>query len=245
MTRHFSNWFSLVEDCYINRVQLRTLRNDSDVKDQLKNHLSIAACRNRDRMDVDSMLEISSNLVRNVISSKAEYITQTIIPEVYRVYDGNKKGVIGAPTGICKGNHGTMLVVDICGGAYSARLHYPVDVNEITTGLKTPLGIAYRNGVVYFSESAGGAIRVLDLQGKAIYNPNKLTAKDLRKILKQHDVPIPSRANKESLKKALLGWLEKEGDSCFREKQKHMQAINVSKPSALHIDGNGKKFFSD
>ncbi|VDI59965.1 Hypothetical predicted protein [Mytilus galloprovincialis] len=68
LARHFSNWFLLVDGCRINRVLLRTLRGDPSLKDKLRPHLTVAACRNRDRMDVDASLEISSKPVRNIVS---------------------------------------------------------------------------------------------------------------------------------------------------------------------------------
>ena len=42
-------------------VQLQTLGNDPHLKGLLMEHLTVAACRNKDRMDVDPLLEISSN----------------------------------------------------------------------------------------------------------------------------------------------------------------------------------------
>ena len=57
MSRQLSNWYLVVNGYRTNRVQLRTLRNDPHLKGLLVKHLTVAACRNRDRMDVDSMLE--------------------------------------------------------------------------------------------------------------------------------------------------------------------------------------------
>ena len=47
----------VVENGYgINPVQLMILRNDPHLTALLVEHLKVAVCRNRDRMDVDSML---------------------------------------------------------------------------------------------------------------------------------------------------------------------------------------------
>ena len=119
-------------------------------------------------------------------------------------------------------------------------------MSQITSDLKTPLGIGYCNGVVYLTEGSSGGIRVLDLQGKYIYNPDKLMVKDLKKILKRHGAQVlPGPLIKDTFKKSLVCWLEREGDQGFREKQKHIQAINFSKPGALHVDKDGKMFVSD
>ena len=47
---------------------------DKAVNDQLTKVFSVGACRGRDRMDVDSMLEISSKCVRTVVP-KCDFIS--------------------------------------------------------------------------------------------------------------------------------------------------------------------------
>ena len=93
--------------------------------------------------------------------SKCNFITQTIIPEVYRVYDANKKGVIGSPTTICKGSPGSLFVADVNGIIYRARLHYPVDVIELDKGFDTPLGLVFHDGLLFLSEKGKGTMRIL------------------------------------------------------------------------------------
>ena len=97
-----ANWFRFVDRYRVNLVLLRTCRLDPITKDQLTPKLSLAACRNRDRMNVDTMIEICSEDVCTVVSA-AKSLTQTLIPEVYRLYDGNKPGTLGASVSICSG----------------------------------------------------------------------------------------------------------------------------------------------
>jgi len=103
VAQHFSNWFLIVEGYRINRVLLRTLGIDPQLKALLRPCLTIAACRNRDRMDTNSLVEISSVRVRKVLTDLAGTITESIIPEKYRVYEGNKVGTIKAPSAMCTG----------------------------------------------------------------------------------------------------------------------------------------------
>jgi hypothetical protein len=77
MNCHFSNWFLLFLGNRINRVLIRAVRNDQYLKCHLQPFLSVASCRLRDRMDVESMLEISSQEVIKIISDKAPRIMQT------------------------------------------------------------------------------------------------------------------------------------------------------------------------
>ena len=58
------------------------------------------------------MLEISDHMVRNIVSTGAPYITETLILEKYRLYEGNKEGVVSSPSGICLASPGTFLFTD-------------------------------------------------------------------------------------------------------------------------------------
>ena len=121
--------------------------------------LTVAVCRNRDRMDVDSMLEISSAPVRQIIQTNVDTITDTLIPEKFRLHEGNKKGVLTNPSTVCLGPRGQLFLVDSYKGQlFSARLHYPVGVTEICSSLRMPLAVANRQGVVYVAEYSGGKI---------------------------------------------------------------------------------------
>ena len=76
----------VVENGYgINPVQLTTLRNDPHLKRLLVEHLKVAVCRNRDRMDVDSMLFfkiifamiITFFLLHTIYNTNITYATNT------------------------------------------------------------------------------------------------------------------------------------------------------------------------
>lgn len=122
MSRQFSNWYLVVNGYRVNRVQLRTLTNDPILKSKIREHLTVAACRNRDRMDVDSILEISSAAVRQIIQSEAGVITNTLIPEKFRLYDGNKRGILTNPSSVCTRPPGQLFLVDSSKGKYSLHV---------------------------------------------------------------------------------------------------------------------------
>ena len=118
----FSNWFLLVNKYRINLVQLRELRNDKALHSKLAPLLPLSAVRNRDRQDVDSIMEISSPLVRNVLKDNAKTVTHTIVPEKYRLREDNKTGVFKAPIGACTGPLGHIFVSDVVQGkVYKVR----------------------------------------------------------------------------------------------------------------------------
>ena len=107
----FANWYRLVDGFRVNLVLLRTARTDPVLKEFLLPHLSLAACRNRDRMDVDTVIEICSPEVRKGLQ-RVSWIVQTLVPEVYRLYDGNKEGVLSSPVSVCPASWGTLFVAD-------------------------------------------------------------------------------------------------------------------------------------
>ena len=82
----FANWYRFVDGNRINLVLLRTARVDPNSKHLLMSHLSLAACRNRDRMDVDTVIEICSPEVQQGLAN-AKLKVQALIPEVYRIYE--------------------------------------------------------------------------------------------------------------------------------------------------------------
>ena len=84
---------------------------------------------------------------------RANWIVQTLVPEVYRLYHGNKEGVLKSPVSVCPASWGTLLVADKeKGKILSARLHYPVDVVEIVSGLSCPVAITYRHGLLLIAD---------------------------------------------------------------------------------------------
>ena len=106
-----NDWYQLVDGYRVNLVILRTARMDPILKEILRSHLFLAACRNRDRMDVDTIVEICSPEVRKGLQ-RANWIVQTLVPEVYRLYDGNKKSVLKSPVSVCLASWDTLLVAD-------------------------------------------------------------------------------------------------------------------------------------
>ena len=193
----FANWYRLVDGYRVNLVLLRTARTDPILKEILLPHLSLAACRNRDRMDVDTVVEICSPEVRKGLQ-RANWIVQTLVPEVYRLYDGNKEGVLKIPVSVCPASWGTLLVADKeKGKILSARLHYPVDVVEIVSGLSCPVSITYRHGLLLIADVGKQQILCSDLTGDHFLNPEKMTVKQLRKALKDRRLLPPGNNSKK------------------------------------------------
>lgn len=193
----FANWYRLVDGYRVNLVLLWTARTDPILKEILLPHLSLAACRNRDRTDVDTVVEICSPEVRKGLQ-RANWIVQTLVPEVYRLYDGNKEGVLKSSVSVCPASWGTLLVAEKeKGKILSAPLHYPVDVVEIVSGLSCPVAITYRHGLLLIADVGKQPILCSDLTGDHILNPEKMTVKQLRKALKDRRLLPPGNNSKK------------------------------------------------
>ena len=106
--QRFSNWFLRADDIRINLVQLQELRNDPSLYSELSKLIPLSAARNRDRQDVESVLQISAPAVTVILKTNAAKVTHTIVPEKYRITDDNKKGVLKNPVGIAIGPLGNM-----------------------------------------------------------------------------------------------------------------------------------------
>ena len=77
----FSNWFLWVDNARENLVQLRELRNDPSLYSKLSEKIPLSAVRNRDRQDVDSILQISDVAVTDALKHDAVVVTHTVVPE--------------------------------------------------------------------------------------------------------------------------------------------------------------------
>lgn len=88
----------------INLVQLRELRNDNNMYSELAPLWPLSALRNRDRQDVESVMQISNPSVRKIIQQNAQTVTHTVVPEKYRLTDDHKRGVFKTRFGSCMGS---------------------------------------------------------------------------------------------------------------------------------------------
>jgi len=88
-----ANWFLFKGGERLNLSNLRTLYNDPNpaIWEKMRSAVTLSAVRNRDRMSVPDLLTINEESVHMVVAS-VSHITQTLIPEPYRLYKGNTRG---------------------------------------------------------------------------------------------------------------------------------------------------------
>ena len=187
----FANWFLFVNGERTNLVQLRTLRNDPFLKNQLSKVLRLNSVRNRDRQDVESLVEIGSKVVRSVLSSNVHSVTHTIVPEKFRVTKDNTIGTFSSPFAICIGNFGLLYVSDVAKGkVFGIRAsHYPAEVETIAKGLSNPVSLTYHDEVLYVAECDSSRIAMFRIKGTKLLRPDSMTAAQLKASLQDIGVP--------------------------------------------------------
>lgn len=208
----FANWFLFLNGERFNLSNLRVLYNDEDddIRRRMRKEVTLSDVRNRDRMSVESMLTIAKPSVRDVIR-KVPFLVQTIIPETFSLYKGNAKGVIENPTGICVGEHGSLFVTDNKKSRlFLARLHYPVDVTEVSKSLKNPNGVAYTSGIVFVADTGNGRVVYKAIGSSVFINPNKMKVVDLRAQLDARHIQVHAAAKKNDLVKAMTKWVQEQ-----------------------------------
>ena len=223
----FSNWFLLVNSCRINLVQLRELRNDSNIHSNLAPLLPLSAVRNRDRQDVESIMQISTPAVGKIIQQDAQKVTHTAVPGKYRLRDDNKRGVLNTPIGTCRGPLGHVLVSDVMNSkVYKVRAnHYPANVTIEMDRLEQPIGITICNGFLYCAESKKDSIAFKDLTGETVVDVAKLTVVKRKEKLKGVD-----KWNED--------WKKKPKKYLHEKLREALKSINTSDPTELQHKTN-------
>ena len=230
----FANWFLFMNGERFNLSNLRVLYNDEDddIRGRMRKEVTLSAIRNRDRMSVESMLLIAKPSVRDVIR-EVPLLVQTIIPETFRLYKGNSKGLIANPTGVCVGDHGSLFITDNKKSSlFLARLHYPVDVTEISKALKHPNGVAYSSGIVFVADTGNERVAYKATGSSVFIDPNKMKVVDLRAQLHARHIQVHASAKKNDLVKALTKWLQE---------QRRGISYSVSDLNKLPLDKEIKK----
>lgn len=91
---------------------LTTLRNDSNVtvRETLQKLLTAEAVRNKDRMAVEPLLELTSEKLIDFLNSmKDVFVTMNVLPDRYRISDSNKRGIYEHPFAISTAGTGKVI----------------------------------------------------------------------------------------------------------------------------------------
>jgi len=158
-------------------------------------------------MSVEAMLLIAKPSVRDIIR-QIPRLVQTVIPEPFRLYKGNAKGVLVNPTGICVADHGSLFITDNKKSClFLARLHYPVEITGVSKSLKSPNGVIYVNGVVFVADTGNGRLAYKATLSSVFIEPKKMKIDELRIQVEERNIPTVAEARKKELVGALSKWI--------------------------------------
>ena len=177
----FWNWIDI--DGYLVNVRLLLLlrRENEDVySNPMKMCVSLNALRNKDRMDVETAVEIHRKAVQDAIPD--ENLSTTLVPELeFKHWKSNGTGILKYPIGISfSGKRSKLFVTDrLLHAVFMVDMHCPANVTLIAGGaepghtngngkharFRHPAGIAVTaEDTLYVCDAGNGAIRILNLK---------------------------------------------------------------------------------
>ena len=177
----WSNWFINLDGEFSNLVLLRSLRNNAEVfiKKKLRKLLSLKCVRNKDRMAVEPIIRLTRPEVLKVLED-VKFVVHTIVPEQYRFWKSNQRGVCPHPIAVSEGPTGSILALDYnfetgLSRLLTIRLHQPADVSVVRDGLKDARNLCFIDGIAFLCERGKSTISFVDFEGKV-----KISTKSLK-----------------------------------------------------------------
>lgn len=71
---------------------------------------------------------------------------------------------------------------------FLARLHYPVDVTEVSKSLKHPKRIAYTSSIIFVADTGNKRVAYKAIGSSVFLDPNKMKVVDLLAQLDAHQL---------------------------------------------------------
>jgi hypothetical protein len=183
-----ANYYLDVDGCRSSIAQIEAVQKEGNesTRRAMRQLVSVAATRLRDRMAQGLVLEISEPKLVSKLRD-LESVTTQLIPSK-RPWKGNNGDTITEPTSSCRAR-GLLLVTDASkGSVLAADNHNPTNVYTLAHGLSRPDCItAAADGLVCFAEtdSTPHQLLCIDMDGKTVLDPAKLLVTSLVAELKK------------------------------------------------------------
>lgn len=169
-------WYWIDMEGYL--VNIRLLLVSRRENEDIKKCLSLKALRNKDRMDVETAVEIHREKVQNAIPDIR--ISTTLVPELeFKHWKKNGANLLKCPCGIAfSGKYSKLFVTDrLLHAVYMVDMHCPSNVTLVTGGVgqgyvngigrkskfNSPSGIAAHGDQLYICDQGNGRIRVVNV----------------------------------------------------------------------------------
>ena len=168
----WSNWFINLDGELSNLVLLRSFRDNAEdfIRKKLRKLLSLDCVRNKDKMAVEPIIRLTRPDVFKVLQD-VTLVVHTIVPEQYRFWKSNQRGVCPPPISVSNGPTSSILALDYNFETFSSRLlkirlYQPADVSVVRDGMSDARDLCFIDGIAFVCKRGKSAISFVDFDGK-------------------------------------------------------------------------------
>ena len=171
-------WYWVLLDNFLVCLRLLlVLRKDAnlEMRSKMKTAVSLKALKNKDRMCVETAVEVLSPPVQEAIPE--ERVVITIVPEIYTFWKQNLPGVVKCPVGVAVDEKsGIVFFSDISNPTVcKSDLHCPANVSSIagngkpgrnngrSSSFTQPAGLCIFDNLIFLCDAGNSCIRIVDV----------------------------------------------------------------------------------
>ena len=113
-------------------------------------------------MTVEPIIRLTRPEVLKVLE-EVKFVVHTILPEQYRFWKSNQRGVCPRPIAVSNGPTGSILALDFnfetgLSKLLTIRLYQPADVSVVRDGLKDARNLCFIDGIAFLCERGKSTI---------------------------------------------------------------------------------------
>ena len=113
-------------------------------------------------MAVEPIIRLTPPEVLKVLE-EVKFVVHTILPEQYRFWKSNQRGVCPRPIAVSNGPTGSILALDCnfetgLSKLLTIRLYQPADVSVVRDGLKDARNLCFIDGIAFLCERGKSTI---------------------------------------------------------------------------------------
>lgn len=166
-----------------------------------------------------------------------KFVVHTIVPEQYRFWKSNQRGVCPHRIAVSNGPKGSILALDYnfetgLSRLLTIRLHQPADVSDVQDGLKDARNLCFINGIAFWCERGKSTISFVNFEGKVKIRKSLKGWAELLSHLKALSLPMDRTVSACATLNDHLGVISKSTD-CAEHIRIHPNRL--SGPSVISV----------
>lgn len=227
----FHNWYIILGNSRLCLSVIRTLRENGDpeIKSTMRKLIkNVETVRNKDRMAVDPILDLSNPSLLKVLQDVGP-VVHTLAPELARFTTDNKVGMYPHPVDICVGQNGLLYALDYApmkkeSKLLQLQLHNPVRVKVLKENLPDARSVCYTSSAAFVCTSNG-----------ILYHATRPVELKIKTLNKQRTMEELRKRNVNFSEATLLSALRTKLGQSLQKTQKKYQAQGTLK-CYVHVD---------